>query len=102
MAKSYKQLYEEAKITDEEIFALKAVAYGCNTNRRLQPAYGAAFLDGDTKQTVKFEDALITVYKLIERLSSSKRYTATVSTGASDMRWRTRYQFRRNTISIGG
>ncbi len=75
MAKSYKQLYEETKgmlekyqdeivpklreqakpITKEEISALRAVAYGCNTNRALQGVAG-------------YSEALITVYKLIERL----------------------------------
>lgn len=98
--KSYKQLYEETKlmldkyqdeivpklreqleaqpqsqeqsqpITEEEIFALKAVAYGCNTNRRLQSVNGSAtFLERETHKTVSFEDALVTVYRLIERLS---------------------------------
>lgn len=98
--KSYKQLYEETKrmletyqdevvpkmraeleakpkdqsqsapITEEEIFALKAVAYGCNTNHKLQTINGSAkFLDRGTNKTVSFEDALITVYRLIERLS---------------------------------
>lgn len=73
--KSYKQLYEELKaqqsqtITEEEIFALKAVAFGCNTNRNLQSVYGSTFLEGKTQKMVSFKDALITVYKLIERLS---------------------------------
>lgn len=74
MAKSYKQLYEELKersnpITEDEIFALRAVAYGCNTNKKLHWAYGASFLDRDTGKTISFEDALVKVYELIERLS---------------------------------
>ena len=84
-AKSYKQLYEESKaevcalkaqleeqskpITEEEIFALKAVAHGCNTNRNLSSVYGSTFLERSTNKTMRFEEALITVYKLIERLS---------------------------------
>ena len=74
-AKSYKQLYEELKaqqaqiITEEEIFALRAVAYGCNTNRQLQSGFGdVKFLDGDTNKTVTFKEALTTVYELIKRL----------------------------------
>lgn len=83
--KSYKQLYEETKLmldkyqdeivpklreqaqplTEEEVFALRAVAFGCNTNPKLQRA---TFLDRDTNKTVSFEDALVTVYELIERL----------------------------------
>lgn len=70
MAKSYKQLYEELKaqkssFTEEELFALEAVAYGCNTNKKL---FRGAFLNAKTNKTVSFEDALVTVYKLIERL----------------------------------
>lgn len=91
--KSYKQLYEETKymlekyqdeivpklreqleaqskpLTEEEIFALRAVAYGCNTNRKLQPGGIRIFLDTKSGKTVKFKDALIAVYNLIERLS---------------------------------
>lgn len=83
--KSYKQLYEETKgmldkyqdeivpklreqaqpLNEEDVFALRAVAYGCNTNPKLQRA---TFLDRNTNKTVSFEDALVTVYKLIERL----------------------------------
>lgn len=91
--KTYKQLYEETKrmletyqdevvpklraqleeqskpITEEEIFALKAVAHGCNTNRNLNSIYGSTFLERSTNKTMSFKDALITVYELIERLS---------------------------------
>lgn len=76
MAKSYKQLYEELKaqqpqiLTEEEIFALKAVAHGCNTNRLLRSTLGdVKYLEGKTQKTVTYKDALITVYELIERLS---------------------------------
>lgn len=84
MPKSYKQLYEETKaqldklreqeqpdtiVTDDELFALRAVAYGCNTNPKLHRAYGASFLDRGTNKTVSFEDALVTVYELIARLA---------------------------------
>ena len=88
--KSYKALYEETKfmldkyqnevvpklreqtrpLTEEEVFALRAVAYGCNTNPKLQRGYGATFLDRDTNKTVSFEDALVTVYELIERITT--------------------------------
>lgn len=95
MAKSYKQLFEETKvmlakyqdeivpalreqleaqpqpqanITEEEIFALRAVAYGCNTNPKLKRGYNAEFVEMSTSKHVSFENALIIVYKLIERL----------------------------------
>ena len=55
-AKSYKQLYEESKVTEDELFALEAVAYGCNTNKKLQTINGSAkFLDRKTDKTVSFE-----------------------------------------------
>lgn len=83
--KSYKQLYEETKgmlakyqdevvpklreqtrpLTEEELFALKAVAYGCNINKKL---FGGIFLEETTNKTIRFDDALETVYALIERL----------------------------------
>ncbi len=71
MAKSYKQLYEELKahleaqpqsqpITEEEMLALKAVVYGCNMNTRLQNSF---------HNGMRFEDAIVIVDKLIERLA---------------------------------
>lgn len=60
MAKSYKQIYEEMKPTEEELLALKAVVYGCNTNSMLR---------GGLHNGMRFEDAIVIVDKLIERLS---------------------------------
>lgn len=85
MAISYKALYEETKtmlakyqdevvpklrvqaqpLTEEEIFALRAVAYGCNTNKKLACGH---FLDMKANKTVSYIEALKTVYELIERL----------------------------------
>ena len=87
--KSYKQLYEETKfmldkyqnevvptlreqtqpITEEELFALKAVAYGCNINKKI---FNGSFLEGATNKTIRFDDALETVYALIERKEKEK------------------------------
>ena len=62
--KSYKQLYEELKaerlISKEELLALTTVAHGCNVNTRLR---------GQTHNGVRYEDALVTTYKLIARLA---------------------------------
>ena len=55
MAKSYKQLYEESKLTEEEINALKLVVDGCNTNPKL-------------RGWVRYIEALKIVNALIERL----------------------------------
>lgn len=85
-SKSYKQLYEETRgmldkyqdeivpklreqtqpLTEEEILALKAVAHGCNINKKL---FGGSFLEGATQKTIRFDDALEVVYALIERLT---------------------------------
>ena len=92
--KSYKQLYEETKamldryqdeivpklreenpqtISDEEIFALEAVAYGCNTNKSLQSVAGdVKYLCRGNDKTVTFKEALVTVYNLIKRLKWSE------------------------------
>lgn len=71
MAKSYKQMYEELKeqtkpLSEEELLALKAVAYGCNINKKL---FGGSFLERATQKTIRFDDALEIVYSLIERLT---------------------------------
>lgn len=60
MAKSYKQMYEELKLSELEILALKAVAHGCNTN---------LFLRSRHFNGVYYVDALKTVYALIARLT---------------------------------
>jgi hypothetical protein len=51
--------------TEEELFALKVVAHGCNTNRKL---VGAVHLETVTGKSVSYSDAIKTVYALIERL----------------------------------
>lgn len=61
-------------VTDEELLALKAVAHGCNINRKL---VGATCMlnctDPEKSQTISYSDAIVTVYELIERLEKSKR-----------------------------
>lgn len=71
MAKSYKVLYEELKeqtqpLSELEILALKAVAHGCNINKKL---FGGSFLEGATQKIIRFDDALEVVYGLIARLT---------------------------------
>lgn len=56
-------------VTDKELLALKAVAHGCNINRKL---VGATCMlnctDPEKSQTIPYSDAIVTVYELIERL----------------------------------
>lgn len=64
------ELSSRKLITDQEIFALRAVAYGCNTNKKL---LGGHFLDRKTNKTISFENALVTVYEMIERMKGADR-----------------------------
>ena len=57
-------------ITDQEIFALRAVAYGCNTNKKIVGGY---FLDRKTNEMISFENALSTVCEMIERMEGAKQ-----------------------------
>lgn len=60
-------------VTDKELLALKAVAHGCNINRKL---VGATCMlnctDPEKLQTIPYSDAIVTVYELIERLEKQK------------------------------
>lgn len=60
---------KEQSLTEEEIFALRAVAYGCKTNRKL---VCGEFLDVVADKRMSFEDALVTVYELIERTKEGR------------------------------
>ena len=57
-------------ITDQEIFALHAVAYGCNTNKKI---IGGYFLDRKTNEMISFENALAAVYEMIERMEGADK-----------------------------
>jgi hypothetical protein len=54
----------EKVLTEQEVFALRAVTYGCNMNRRLA---GGEFLDVKIDKTMSFKDALDVMYNVIER-----------------------------------
>lgn len=61
------------KFTEKELLALKAVFYGCNTNRKLakgdRPSY--CIFDKDMKviEEISFVEALDIVYKIINKES---------------------------------
>ena len=55
------------EITEKQILALKAVVYGCNTNRRL---VGATFVSGvgsESEQTISFYEAIRIADDLLEQ-----------------------------------
>lgn len=64
--KIHRNLLEMVKkaLTEQEVFALRAVTYGCNINRRLADG---EFLDVKTDKTMSFEDALDVMHNVIER-----------------------------------
>lgn len=55
-------------ITEKQLLAIRAVAYGCNTNRRLA---GASFLENagtDEEKSISFYEAIDVVYDLLETI----------------------------------
>lgn len=83
---NYKSLYEETKqalkimeqkyqkcvrsfLSDKELLALKAVAYGCNINRELSRGANATFKSAD--EAIPFAQAILVVYDIIERFEKN-------------------------------
>ena len=61
-------------LTDTEILALRAVVYGCNTNRR---CFGASFLrrnfdESGNEEMITFFTAIESVSDLLDRLDELK------------------------------
>ena len=55
-------------LTDKQILALKAVAYGCNKNKRLVGASYISEIHSAKTQDISFYEALIVVYELLDKL----------------------------------
>lgn len=60
-------------LTDEELLALNAVVYGCNTNRKLVYAKYMQGVHSENPQTIPFDKAIEIVQKLIIRLENGRR-----------------------------
>lgn len=60
-------------ITDEELLALKAVAHGCNINRKLVGATCLLDVKNPKSESIPYSDAIVIVYELIDRLDKFKR-----------------------------
>jgi hypothetical protein len=59
-------------LTDKQILALKAVAYGCNKNKRLVGASYVCDIHSAKTQDISFYEALNIVYEMLDELDSAK------------------------------
>lgn len=59
------------ELTENEVLALKAVAYGCNKNKKL---VGSTYIDdikAEHQKSISFYDALIAIYSVIDSIEES-------------------------------
>jgi hypothetical protein len=59
-------------LTDMQMLALKAVAYGCRTNKRLEGSLFIENFSSPNRQTVSFSEALCVVYELIDKFEGEE------------------------------
>ena len=55
-------------ITEKQLLALKAVAYGCNKNKRLVGSTYVSDIFGENPQEISFFDALNIVYEILGKM----------------------------------
>lgn len=60
------------ELTEKQITALKAVAYGCNKNKRLVGASYVCDIHSKKTQDISFYEALNIVYEILDELDSAK------------------------------
>ena len=60
-------------LDDEQILALKAVAYGCNKNKRLVGSSYVNDIFGANPQEISFYDALKIVYEIIDKMDGERK-----------------------------
>lgn len=58
-------------LTSKQILALKAVAYGCNKNKRLVGSSYVCNINSAKTQDISFYEALVEVYELLDKLESN-------------------------------
>lgn len=70
-----RKLIEDApsELTEKHILALKAVAYGCNKNRKLDGALFISNIHATNQETISFFEALSIVYELIDKLENENQ-----------------------------
>lgn len=56
-------------LSDKEILALRAVAYGANTNKKLVAGFFTVYNDDrSVKEMIPFDEAIETVYALLDKI----------------------------------
>lgn len=55
-------------LTEKEILALRAVAYGANTNKKLGVGYLTVYDDDKSVDMIPFDEAIKTVYALLDKI----------------------------------
>lgn len=63
---------KQISLTGKQILALKAVAYGCNKNKRLVGASYVCDIHSKETQDISFYEALTLIYEIIDELDSTK------------------------------
>lgn len=56
------------ELTEKEVLALKAVAYGCNKNKKLVGSTYIEDIKAENKKSISFYDALIAIYSVIDSI----------------------------------
>lgn len=59
-------------LTDKQILALKAVAYGCNKNKRLVGASYVCDIHATKTQDISFYEALNIIYEMLDGLDDAQ------------------------------
>ncbi len=62
---------KKISLTDKQILALKAVAYGCNKNKRLVGASYVSDIHSTKTQDISFYEALTLVYEILDELEGN-------------------------------
>ena len=63
---------KQISLTDEQILALKAVAYGCNKNKRLVGASYVSDIHSTKTQDISFYKALTLIYEILDKLEGTE------------------------------
>ena len=60
------------ELTEKEVLALKAVAYGCNKNKKLAGSTYIEDIKAEKSKEITFYDALIAVFSIIDRIDDGR------------------------------
>ena len=60
------------ELTEKEVLALKAVAYGCNKNKKLVGSTYIEDIKAEKPKEISFYDALIAVFSIIDHIEEEQ------------------------------